>query len=151
MARAEYDTENDTVAYADIAWRQILSKAFKYELGLVRRDQRWWDFASSPYDGEVQKNEDFNMARFTCIDASFEHELCDALAWGPFVRWDCREAELDEIGTWVDLRTDCLGFRFSVSYENDYERLDYSKSDDDWRFGFFVYLRALGPASGTPW
>lgn len=150
MARMECDTENKTVAYADIAWRQILTKAFKYEVGLVSRDHRWWDFSSAPYDSELQKNEDFNMARFTCLDASFEHDLCDAIAWGPFVRWDCREGELDEIGSWLDLRTDCLGFRFSLSYENDYERLDRSKSDDDWRFGFFVYLRALGPSSGTP-
>lgn len=149
-ARAEYDTENETFAYANVSWRQVLSKAFKYELGLVRRDHRWWDFSSSPYDSELQKNEDFNLARFTTIDASFEHELCDAVAWGPFVRWDCREAELDEIGSWLDFRTDCLGFRFSLSYENDYRRLDNSKASDDWRFGFFIYLRALGPSSGTP-
>lgn len=149
-ARAEYDTENDTLAYADVAWRQVLTPSLKWELSFNCRDQRWWDYSSSPYDRAVQKNEDFNLARFTSIEVTFEHEVCDALAWGPFVRWDCREEELDEIGTWLDIRTDCLGFRFSVSYENDYERIDYSKTDDDWRFGFFVYLRALGPSNGSP-
>ena len=71
------------------------------------------------------------------------------LAWGPFVRWDCREDELDEIGSWIDLRTDCLGLRFSFSYENDYERIDGSRADDNWRFGVYLYLRALGPGSGS--
>ena len=108
-----------------------------------------WDYSSSPYDREALKGEDFNMARFSHLEFSFEQDVCDALAWGPYIRWDCRERELDEIGAWVDLRTDCLGFRFSVGYENDYERVDYSKTDDDWRFGFFVYLRALGPDSGS--
>ena len=56
----------------------------------------------------------------------------------------------DEIGAWIDFRTDCLGFRFSVSYENDFTRVDGSRYDHDWNFGFFVYLRALGPTSGNP-
>ena len=96
------------------------------------------------------RNEDFNWSRFGYLEARLEHDLCDAVAWGPFVRWDCREGELDEIGSWLDLRTDCLGFRFSLSYENDYERIDGSKARDDWRFGFYVYLRARGPESGSP-
>ena len=60
------------------------------------------------------------------------------------------EGEFDEIGTWIDFRTDCLGFRFSVSYENDFTCVDGSRYDHDWNFGFFVYLRALGPSSGNP-
>lgn len=149
-ARIEYDTENRTVAYADVSWRQSVSEKLRYELTFSGRDHRWWDYASSPYDSMEQKNDDFNRARFDYLYFGCEHDFCDALAWGPFVRWDCREGELDEIGAWFDLRTDCLGFRFSVSYENDYERIDRSKADDDWRFGFFIYLRALGPSAGTP-
>ena len=149
-ARVGYDTESDAVAYADVEWRQRLSEGFRYEVSFIGRDHRWWDFSSTPYDRDVMRNEDFNRARFGYLEVGFEHELCDSVAWGPLVRWDCREAELDEIGAWIDLRTDCLGFRFSVAYENDYERIDRSKSDDDWRIGFFVYLRALGPDSGSP-
>ncbi len=149
-ARVEYDTENDALAYADVSWVQVLSKSLKYELTFVNRDHRWWDFSSSPYDASVMKNEDFNHVRFSYLDLSVEHDICDALAWGPFIRWDCREAEVDEIGAWFDVRTDCLGFRFSLSYENEYERIDRSKASDDWRFGFYVYLRALGASSGSP-
>lgn len=150
LSRVEFDTENDTVAYADVSWRHLVSKDFRYEITYFGRDHRNWDFSSTPYESENMRSEDFNWSKFGYLEVGFEHDLCEAVAWGPFVRWDCREAELDEIGSWLDLRTDCLGFRFSLSYENDYRRIDGSKSDDDWRFGFYVYLRALGPESGSP-
>jgi len=148
-ARMEFDTETKRVAYADILWKQVLTKSVKWQLSFNTRDHRYWDYSSSPYDESLQRNEDFNMAKFSDVMASIEHELCHAFAWGPFVRWDCRESELDEIGTWFEFRTDCLGFRFYVAYENDYERIDYSRSDDDWRFGLNIYLRALGSDSRT--
>lgn len=150
LSRVEFDTEREEVAYADVSWRQRLSRSFRYAVTYSGRDHRWWDFSSSPYDREELRNEDFNWARFSYLEVELEQDLCDALAWGPFVRWDCREGEMDEIGTWFDVRTDCLGFRFSVSYENEYRRLDNSESRDDWRFGFYIYLRAFGPANGSP-
>ena len=147
--RAEYDSDSSRLAYADVSWMQKVSKDLHYTLSYNQRDHRMWDFSSSPYNPDEQKNDDFNWAHFSYLELTAEHELCDAVAWGPFVRWDCRRGELDEAGSWIDLRTDCLGFRFSVSYENDYERVDRSKTSDDWRFGFYVYLRALGASSGS--
>ncbi len=148
MTRLEWDGENDTLAYADVSFRHTLSKTFKYEVSYSGRDQRWWDYSSTPYDAESMRNEDFNWSKFSYVQVGFEHELCDAIAWGPFVRWDFRENELDEAGGWIDFRTDCLGFRFSASYENDYRRIDGSERGDDWRFSFGVYLRAVGPKAG---
>lgn len=149
LSRIEYDTENDKVAAADLAFQHRVSEHFKWHVDYFARDHRMWDFSSTPWDPEELRNESFNWARMGFLEAGFEHEVCDAFAWSPYVRWDCREAELDEIGAWIDIRTDCLGFRFSISYENDYRRLDWSKSDDDWRFGFFIYLRALGPSMSS--
>lgn len=149
-ARAEYDTENDKLAYASLIWKHRLDRDFDYYVTCFGRNHRWWDYSHTAYDPETMKNDDFNRAHFQYVEAGCEHDFCDALAWSPYLRWDCREAELDEVGAWFDLRTDCLGFRFSVSYENEYTRIDGSERDDDWRFGFFVYLRALGPASGSP-
>ncbi len=148
--RAEYDTEYDEVAYADISWMQRLTRDVRAELTFTHRNQRLWDYAASPYDSQSMKRDDFNHVYYSYLQLSFEHEICDTFAWGPFINWDFRESELDEIGTWFDIRTDCLGFRFQVSYENEYVRVDRSKSDDDWRFGFFIYLRALGASSGSP-
>ncbi|MCR5413157.1 MAG: hypothetical protein K6F50_00320 [Kiritimatiellae bacterium] len=148
-ARAEWDGENDTLSYADVSYAHTLSKDLKSEISWNSRDHRWWDYSSTPFDPELERNEDFNWAKFSYARVAFEHEICDAIAWGPYVSWDLRENELDEIGTWLDFRTDCLGFRFCVSYENGYKRIDWSERDDDWRVSFGVYLRAFGPSAGT--
>jgi hypothetical protein len=113
------------------------------------RDHRYWDFSSTPFDPQIMNKEDFNWAKYSYAGIEFEHEICDAVAWGPFVRWDMRKNELDEIGAWVDLRTDCLAFRFSLSYENDYTRIDGSEYDHDWSFSMGVYLRAFGDNAGS--
>ena len=48
---------------------------------------------------------------------------------------------------WFDFLTDCIGFRFSLSYENGIRRIDGSKQKSDVEFGFSIYLRALGASS----
>jgi hypothetical protein len=77
-----------------------------------------------------------------------EHKVCHWLAWGPNVRWDLREQELDSVGAWIDYLTDCLGFRFSVEYINSFTTIDGFIYDEDWSFGFYIYLRCFGPGSG---
>ena len=148
-SRLEYDTESSTLAYADVSWHQRVTKKFKYNVSFINRDHRMWDYSSTPYDSARLRDEDLNRARYSYVELTAEHELCDAIAWGPFVRWDCREGEVDEVGSWIDFRTDCLGFRFSAAYEADVTRVDNSRSSEDWRFGFNVYLRATGPSSGS--
>ncbi len=147
MSRVEWDGENDTVAYADVSFQHQVRRDFKYEISYSGRDQRLWDYSSTPYNSATMRNEDFNWSKFSYGQIMFEHEICDAIVWGPFIRWDFRENEFDEAGGWIDFRTDCLGFRFSLSYENDYTRIDGSERGDNWRAGISIYLRALGPSS----
>lgn len=94
------------------------------------------------------RNEDFNWAYYSFLEFGIEYDVCDAFAWGPYIRWDCREGEMEEIGSWFDYRTDCLGFRLKLGYENSYKRIDGSEHKEDWRIGFYVYLRAFGPDMG---
>ena len=148
--RIEYDTENDELAYGDLRWSHRLADSFSYRVTYSGRSHRRWDYSSTAFDKATMRNEDLNWAKFQFLEVGFEHELCDSIAWSPYVRWDCREGEFDEIGTWIDFRTDCLGFRLSVSYENDFKRVDGSTYEHDWNVEFFVYLRALGPSSGNP-
>lgn len=148
--RVEYDTENDELAYGSLRWNHRLSDEFSYYVSYWGRNHRRWDYAASPYDRATMRRDDFNWVNYQFVEVGFEHEICDAVVWSPYIRWDCREGEFDEVGAWIDFRTDCLGFRFSASYENDYTRIDGSRYDHDWSFGFFVYLRALGPSSGNP-
>ncbi len=148
-ARFEYDSEHDTLAYGNLTWSQVLTERLNMNVSYVRRSHRWWDFGATFRDSSVY-NDSFNWPRISFVELEFEHEICDWLAWGPYIQWDAVEGELDEIGTWIDYRTDCLGFRFILSYENDYQRIDGSYAEDDWRFGFMLYLRALGPAGSMP-
>ncbi len=148
-ARVEWDGQNDTIAFADVEMSQRFTKSFMATVSYSARDHRYWDFSSSPFDPAIMRNESFNWAQYSYVGLELEHELCDAIAWGPFFRWDARENELDEAGAWLDFRTDCLAFRFSLSYENEYMRIDGSEYDHNWNFCFGVYLRALGPDAGS--
>ena len=150
MGRAEYDSDNNRIAVADAGWMQKVSDNFSYNVNYALRDFRTWDFASSPYDPAQMTSDDFNYARMHFISIGFENHPIAWFAWGPYVRWDLKENELDRIGSWFDYLTDCLGFRFLVEYENSYRRIDGWERTDDWSFGFYIYLRAFGADASSP-
>jgi len=149
FSRAEYDSDNNTVASADIGWRHDLTDDFKYNASYALRDFRYWDFSSSAVRSDYESYEDVNNANFHYINVGFEHQLCDWFAWSPFVYWDIKECELDRIGSWFDYLTDCLGFRLQVEYQNEYTRVDGYRRNDDWSIGFFIYLRAFGAGGAS--
>ena len=147
-ARVEYNAADNVIPVADAGFRQKVSDTFKWHADWAVRDYRVWDFSSTPSSpGMRGDSERLNFARFQYIEVGFENQPLDWFAWGPFVRWDIRDNELDSIGTWFDYLTDCLGFRFMVEYENSYTRIDGYEHGEDWSFGFYVYLRALGSGS----
>ena len=149
MGRAEYDSDNNKIALADAGLRQKVVDNFSYDLTYSLRDVRWWDFSSMPYKAPDSDSDCYNFAKMHIIRVGFEHQPLDWFAWGPFVSWDLREQELDRIGSWFDYLTDCLGFRFIVEYENAYQRIDGFRHEEDWSFGFYIYLRAFGPGAGS--
>ena len=138
--RVEYDTDDDPVAYADVVFKHRVTRDFDWYVSYIGRDHRIWDYAPSPY-------ERWNWEYSNLVKLGFEHQVCDHFAWAPYIRYDCRMNELDEVGSWFDILTDCIGFRFQVAYEDSFERIDGSKRRSDVRVGFFIYLRALGPSS----
>ena len=149
MGRAEYDPDYNTVATADIGWRHTLSKTFSYNASYGIRDFRRWDFSSTPYDPSMMTRDDLNYAKCHFIHVGLEQQPLDWFAWGPYLRWDIRENELDSVGAWFDYLTDCLGFRLLVEYTNEYTRIDGYRRDDDWSIGFYIYLRAFGAESSN--
>lgn len=149
-ARAEYDAEKNTVAYARLFLSQQVNTHFSWMASYVQRDHRRWDYSSAVFDPTVLRDESFNWARYEEVELSFQYELCDEIVWGPYLCWDCRESELSEIGTWIDYRTDCLGFRLIVSHECKYDRVDYSYHASDTSVEFMIYLRAFGADFGSP-
>jgi len=139
-ARGEYDCDAEEWAYADIAFRHFASDTFSWYASYIGRDHQVWDYLPSNHDR-------WNRELSNVFEIGFEQKLGDRYAWSPFVRYDCRRDEVEECGVWFDVLTDCLGYRFSVEHETGYRRCDGSKYDSDTTFGFFVYLRALGPGS----
>lgn len=140
LARAEYDCQNSKAAYADIAFRQRLTDTFSYNVSYIGRDQRLWTYLPSAYDR-------WNYQFSNVLQLGFTHDVCDAFAWSPYIRYDCRRDEVDEVGAWFDLLTDCLGYRVLFAHETSYTRIDNSKEPCDNRVCFFIYLRAFGPGS----
>lgn len=140
FTRAEYDCQNSKAAYADIFLRHRVTETFAWNIGYIGRDHRLWNYLPSAYDR-------WNYEYSNVLHLGFEHTVCDWLAWAPYIRFDCRRNETEEVGAWFDLMTDCLGYRFQVAHETSYRRIDGSKEDADNRVYFFIYLRALGPGS----
>ena len=140
LTRAEYDCQNSKAAYADIVFKQRLSDAFSYHVSYIGRDQRIWGYLPSEYRR-------WNYEYSNILQLGFTHDVCDWLAWSPYIRYDCRANEVDEVGAWFDLMSDCLGYRFQFAHETTYRRVDGSKDPCDNRVMFFIYLRALGPGS----
>jgi lipopolysaccharide assembly outer membrane protein LptD (OstA) len=138
--RVEYDAENDRVAYADVIFRHQLLEDFAYNIGYIGRNHRIWDYLPS-------EEERWNWEKSNIIQIGFEHGICDSLSWAPYVRYDCRLNELEEVGVWFDMMLDCIGLRTAITYETEYERMDGSERNDDLSVGFYIYLRAFGSAS----
>ena len=147
FGRLEYNSADNDIATACAGFKHEVSDVFRYYVDFMQSDFRRWDYASSPRP--THGSDELNYLRYTFVNVGFEHELCDAVAWSPFVNWDCLDNELDSVGTWIDYRTDCLGFRFIVKYENEYTTIDGYTRDDDWSFAFYIYLRAFGAESGN--
>jgi hypothetical protein len=141
-ARAEYDSDENRIAYASAMWSQRISPDWRYNVMYNLRRHRYWDFSSPTV-------ERYGEAHFHMLEIGCEQTICDWLAWGPVLRWDLRENELDGVAVWIDYLTDCLGFRFQVQYTNSFTLIDGYTVDDDWSFGFFVYLRCFGADSAN--
>ena len=149
VSRIEYDSDNNTIAAADVGWVQKVNEDFSYNVTYAVRDFRLWDFSSTPYDPLLMTADELNAEKLQYIHVGFENHPLDWFAWGPYLRWDLRQNELDGIGSWFDYLTDCLGFRFMVEYQNAYTRIDGYERKDDWSFGFYIYLRAFGADSAN--
>ena len=144
---AEYDSDNDKIALADLRFSQKVSEDFSWYAMYSLRDHRLWDFASSPYNKSSMSEDIFNEAMFHYAEIGYTHHPLHWFRWSPYVRWDVDKDELDRVGTSFDFLTDCLCFRFYVEYENDYKLVDGHEYDEEWNFGFQIFLRAFGDGS----
>jgi hypothetical protein len=72
---AEYDSDNDKIALADLRFSQKVSEDFSWYAMYSLRDHRLWDFASSPYNKSSMSEDIFNdlcQFQISAIKTPFE-------------------------------------------------------------------------------
>ena len=149
LAAAQYNPDENRIASADASFKHKVSTTFSWYVNYALRDFRWWDFSSTPYNPARMTSDGMNEVRFHYAHAGFEQQPFEWFAWSPFLRWDLRAGELDTVGGWLDYLTDCLGFRLLLEYRSKFTRIDGREHDEDYKVGFYVYLRAFGADSAN--
>jgi lipopolysaccharide assembly outer membrane protein LptD (OstA) len=144
-AHAEWDTEYETFAYADLSAFYKLNEKFRFGGGYLGRDHDLYDYEDSSI-------EQWNRVKENLLYGGFTHDINDTWAWSFYTRYDVRINELDEVGGYIQYQLDCLVFQLRVSYENDYQRIDEVSTDDsDFRVALMMWLRAEDRSSNDEW
>lgn len=143
-AVAEWDMEEDRLAYIDLNAHYQLNSQFSVGGGYMARDHALYDYDVSPVA-------QWSRAEYSVLYGGFFHELTEAWAWSMFVRYDTDDASLDEIGGFIQYSLDCLVFQLRSSYRGDYTRIDGSDKKDDFRISFVMWFRAMRPEQRNTW
>jgi hypothetical protein len=61
-------------------------------------------------------------------------------------RYEFENTHLEEIGTWIQRRFDCIAYRIYLTYEPSYIRYDGTEEDDDFRISFVLWLTDFEPS-----
>ena len=144
-AVGEWDTEDETVAYADLSAFYQLSETFRLGGGYLGRDHVITDYDVSPIA-------QWNCVKENLIYGGFTHVINDTWSWSTYVRYDLRRNELDEVGGYVQYQLDCLVFQLRSAYVHKFDRIDrISERDDDFRVALMMWLRAENRTPEDGW
>jgi len=143
-ALGEWDTENDTVAYADLSAFYKLTEKFRFGGGYLGRDHRLYDYEVSPV-------EEWNRVKENLGYAGFTHDINETWSWSTYVRYDLRNNDLDEVGGYVQYSLDCLVFQLRTAYVNSYDRIDGTERDNDFRVAIMMWLKAQNKTPDDEW
>lgn len=143
-AQAEWDKENDTVAYADLGAFYKLTDTFRMGGGYLGRDHELYDYGTAAIPS-------WNWMHQNLVYGGFTHDINETWSWSPYVRYDLRCGELDEIGTYVQYSLDCLVFQLRTSYVGGYTRVDGTERDGDFRVALLMWLKVEGRKTADEW
>ncbi|MDD4016866.1 MAG: LptA/OstA family protein [Kiritimatiellae bacterium] len=143
-ALGEWDTENDTFAYADLSAFYKLTEKFRFGGGYLGRDHRLYDYEVSPV-------EEWNRVKENLGYAGFTHDINETWSWSTYVRYDLRNNDLDEVGGYVQYSLDCLVFQLRTAYVNSYDRIDGTERDNDFRVAIMMWLKAQNKTPDDEW
>ena len=143
-AQVEWDTDDDLIAYANLAAFYKVNENFRFGGGYLGRDHDLTDYGYSPVA-------QWNRVKESLVYAGFTHALNDHWSYSPYIRFDARENDLDEVGGYIRFQLDCLVFQLRLAYVNEYMRIDGSERGDDFRVSFTMWLRAQKKGDTDEW
>ena len=144
-AHAEWDTEEETFAYADLSAFYKLNEKVRLGGGYLARDHQLYDYGLSPV-------EQWNRVKENLLYGGFTHDINDTWTWSVYTRYDLRYNELDEVGGYVQYRLDCMVFQVRTAYVNSFDRIDHvSERDNDFRVALMMWLRAEDRTANDEW
>lgn len=143
-AQVEWDTEKDTVAYADLSAFYKLNDHFRFGGGYLGRDHKLYDYDTSivPEWDRVKEN---------LLYTGFTHDINETWSYSVYVRYDLRYNELDEVGGYLQYSLDCLVFQLRTAYRNSFERIDGTERDNDFRVAIMMWLKAEHRTADDEW
>lgn len=143
-AQVEWDTEDDLIAYANLSAFYKVNESFRFGGGYLGRDHDLTDYGYSPVA-------QWNRVKENLVYAGYTHALNDQWSYSPYIRFDARENDLDEVGGYIRFQLDCLVFQLRFAYVNEYMRIDGSERGDDFRVSFTMWLRAQKKGDTDEW
>lgn len=102
----------------------------------------WYDaFEASAFYRYIN-DEDSNL-----VGADFVWNINTEWAVSLYGRYEFDNSQLEEIGTWIQRKYDCLAYRIYFTYEPSYTRYDGIEEDEDFRISFILWLTDFEPKS----
>ena len=140
----EWDTEENTIAYADFSAFYKLNEKIRMGGGYLVRDHPVYDYG-------ISRVTQWNRVDENLIYGGLTHDVNDTWSWSTYTRYDLRNNDLDEIGGHIQYRWDCLVFQVRFAYIGDYNRIDHSERKDDFRIAVMMWFRAENRTPEDEW
>lgn len=109
-----------------------------------------WDNPLWHAYGEVN----YRANRSTLYTGGIVIAFTDAWSVNAYSRYEAEDAQVEEVGGYLQYQTDCLIFRLKGRYIPGYTRSDGFEEEDDYKVSLNVWLRAFPPddiEDPTPW
>ena len=134
----QFDPEESRLAFWDIALRYDLHPLTLY-VGYLRRNHEIYD----TYWADAVKD--------AVAYGGFIHKLSDLIEWSLYLRYNTEEADLEEIGGFVQYNLDCVALRVNLGYLPSYTTEDGWDHDSDFRISLGAWLRAFPHREDEEW
>ncbi len=115
-------------------------------------DARLWLFDNPLWHAYGEVN--YRVDKSTLYTGGIVVSFTDAWSVNAYSRYEAEDAQLEEVGGYVQFQTDCLIFRLKGRFIPSYIRSNGVEEEDDYKVSLNTWLRAFPPddiEDPTPW